>query len=236
MKLTTALTILVAILALFASAGSECRASQIEIEVRFVEYDLADIQEASGVRPIRIEPLVDLLKKGKGKLLAAPKVVTKSGQQATVKGVIEVIYPTDYTFDMPERTNAAAASTNIPPIRLIAFQTREAGVLLELLPELYTDDGATINLTLSAQIVGTPEWHKHEASFTDGNDIERKTFVEQPFFPVATFTTSLAVKNGATVVASGIQYGNSGKVVYFFVSAQLLDEEGQPVFMKKEGF
>ena len=203
--------------------------SHIEIEAHFVEYDLDDLADLAMDGIISAEALMKLRKKGKGTLIAAPRVVTKSGQQATVKGVSEIIYPTDFSLDYPYRTNSISITTNTPPMALSGFETREVGALLEVLPEM-SMQGHLINLTLTPQIVHTPTWHKYEAHFVDDNGNKRTSTAEQPFFHVETVTTSVALDNGGTVLIGGGMPGKEpGKVVYCFISAQIVGTDGKPI-------
>jgi len=69
---------------------------QIEVEVQFVEFELADIDAIAKQGRIATDKLNALRQKGKSRLLYAPRAVTQSGSEATVKGVREVIYPTTF--------------------------------------------------------------------------------------------------------------------------------------------
>jgi general secretion pathway protein D len=147
-----------------------------------------------------------LNQKGNTDLLSAPKVTTKSGQQATIKVVTEYIYPTDFEVTPITATSgggAGAASIVGGIVQPGGFQTREVGVLLEVLPEVSTE-GQLINLTLTPQVVGDPEWRNYGSTYTDQDGNIQQLPMEQPFFKVRTVTTSLSIYNGATVVLGGM--------------------------------
>jgi general secretion pathway protein D len=200
-----------------------------------------------------------LQQSGNTDLLSAPKITTKSGQQATIKVVTEYIYPTDFEVTPITSTGgggAGAASVVGGLVQPGGFETREVGVLLEVLPEV-SEEGQLINLTLTPQVVGDPEWRDYGTTFEDSNGNIQRMPMEQPFFHVRTITTSLSIYNGATVVMGGMitehrndvddripflgdipvigrlfrsKYNHSQKRnLLIFVTARLVDPAGRPL-------
>ncbi|MDX9863009.1 MAG: hypothetical protein RBS99_19040 [Rhodospirillales bacterium] len=54
--------------------------------------------------------------------------------------------------------------------------------------------------------------------------------MEQPFFPVQSLSTSVTVADGATVLmGGGMNHPTEHKTVYVFLTARLLDSEGNPI-------
>ena len=141
-------------------------------------------------------------------LLSAPKVVTKNGQEATIKVVTEYIYPTEYEVEMlnveDENGNSFPMGAVVEPNN---FQTREVGVQLTVMPSV-TEDGQLIDLTLAPQVVSEPTWKNYGSTYPmmmpDGNYSQAQLNMEQPFFPVRSITTSIQIFNGATVVMGGM--------------------------------
>ena len=145
-------------------------------------------------------------------LLSAPKVVTKAGQEAVIKVITEYIYPT--TFTVTQATGggggvAGAVGAAIPPsVEPGGFQTREVGVILQVVPEV-SAEGQMINLTMNPQVVSEPTWHDygydaHLPSTTGGPDVITHLNMPQPFFQVRSVSTSVSIYNGATVVMGGM--------------------------------
>jgi len=203
--------------------------SQLEVEVQYVEFELADIDAIGKTGRVEQDALRSLWQKGRGKLLHAPKVVTQSGAEATVKGVREVIYPTEFTV-APVGTNTnttvTAHETIVEPG---AFETREAGVILQVLPEV-TSDGGMINLTMTPQVVSEPEWKDYGGKYLDAKGKEQSVKMEVPFFHTQTVTTSISIKDGATVLlGGGMPSRDPTKVVYAFVSARRIGLDGKPL-------
>jgi len=139
-------------------------------------------------------------------LLSAPKVVTKSGQEAVMKVVKEYIYPTQYTVTTFQSTGQNGQSfVSGAAVEPGSFQTREVGVILQVVPEV-SAEGQMINLTLSPQVVSDPEWFDYGYDMPVGNPVTGTThiFMRQPFFPVRSISTSVSIYNGATVVMGGM--------------------------------
>jgi general secretion pathway protein D len=144
---------------------------------------------------------------GHSDLLSAPKVTTQSGQQATIKVVTEYIYPTEYTLIEAQGSGGDNAGIAPPAVEPGSFETREVGVILDVLPEV-SPDGQMINLTLSPEVVTEPIWHDYGYDYFLGNMgggvVTTHLRMEQPFFHTRSLQTNLLIYNGATVVMGGM--------------------------------
>jgi general secretion pathway protein D len=145
-------------------------------------------------------------------VLSAPKVVTKSGAEAVIKVVTEYIYPTTYEVQYPNQQNnqavGAIAPMIIPVVQPGGFETREVGVILQVVPEV-SAEGQMINLTMNPQVVSEPDWHDYGMTYpnpvtgaTDSTGIHLP--MVQPFFHIRSVSTSVSIYNGATVVMGGM--------------------------------
>ena len=163
-------------------------------------------------------------------LLSAPKVVTKSGQEAIMKVVTEYIYPTEFEVQISETGTSSGSSgtsgSSGEPLAMVEpqnFEMREVGIILQVVPEV-SAEGQMINLMLNPQVVSEPVWKNY------GTKVPRRTIrpataaelllnptmtaiteteymelpMEQPFFHVRSVQTQLSVYNGATVVMGGL--------------------------------
>jgi len=143
-------------------------------------------------------------------LLSAPKVVTKSGQEAVMKVVTEYIYPTSFEViegrgETSGRDNGGAAVA-FPAVEPQDFEMREVGVILQVVPEV-SAEGQMINLVLNPQVISEPEWHDYGydmMTIADGEPILMHLPMEQPWFKVRSISTSISIYNGATVVMGGL--------------------------------
>ncbi len=157
-------------------------------------------------------------------LLSAPKVVTKSGQEAVMKVVTEYIYPTEFEVTMSQQSSGGSitgggASDPLAMVEPQNFEMREVGVILQVVPEV-SAEGQMINLMLNPQVVSEPVWKNYGTKIpktVNPGFINTVTGVfsppviaytelpmEQPFFHVRSVQTQLSIYNGATVVMGGL--------------------------------
>ena len=163
-------------------------------------------------------------------LLSAPKVVTRPGQEATIKVVTIYRYPQDY--DVTIQSTSSSSSTSItsggsgsdgkilPMVEPQNFETQEVGVMLTVMPEM-SSDGNYINLKLNPRVVSEPTWKDYgmkvpmssvmsstaqAMALASGNeDMQWFTVpMEQPFFKERSIETFVTLNNGATVVMGGL--------------------------------
>lgn len=143
-------------------------------------------------------------------LLSAPKVVTKSGQEAIMKVVTEYIYPTE--FEVKEGSgetsgrDSGGAAVNFPAVEPQNFVMREVGVILQVIPEV-SAEGQMINLMMNPQVVSEPVWKDYgyeSKTIVDGQEFTTHLPMEQPWFKVRSVSTSISIYNGATVVMGGM--------------------------------
>lgn len=235
--------LMLAALGVMAVKAADAPATQIQVEVNFVLFPLAEIEPlAQKEGAITADSLRDLWRSGKGALLASPTVTTLSGQEATIKGVKEYIYPTEYTLFPPSGTNEAGVerATALRPqdrdgvtvAEPGGFETREVGALLTVLPEL-TADGSLINLTMTPQYVCDPNWRDYGVEVTSSNGAPRKVKMEMPFFYTYTVTTSVSMRNGQTLLlGGGVRSQDGQKLVFMLVTARKVDIPASPASAK----
>ena len=102
-------------------------------------------------------------------LLSAPKVVTKSGENAVIKVVTEYIYPQDYDVQLQSSGSSGGGggygggsqSAILAVVEPQNFTMREVGVILDVLPTYSEANGGTIDLELKPQVVDEPTWKNY---------------------------------------------------------------------------
>jgi len=101
-------------------------------------------------------------------LLSAPKVVTKSGENAVIKVVVEYIYPQDYDVQLQSSSSGSSSGSSgggqsaiLAVVEPQNFTMREVGVILDVTPTYSEANGGTIDLELKPQVVGDPVWHNY---------------------------------------------------------------------------
>lgn len=213
--------------------------SQLEIEAHFVAFDNADIETVSMSAPTGIvdqASLFELWRKGKGQLLFAPKVVTQSGCEATVKGVTEYIYPTEFTVEPIVGYPGGDPKGAIQPIGIGVepggFETREVGVIMTVLPEV-SPEGSLITLTLAPEAVYDPEWEDFGCTTRAPDGTETHHQMRQPFFHTQSVSTTVNVYSGQPLVISGgMMDRERTKMVYVFLTARLISPAGEAIRRK----
>ena len=144
-----------------------------------------------------------LSQKGNNDLLSAPKVVTQSGAEATIKVVTEYIYPTDFSVEPVTGTDENGNSIVIGGlVEPSSFETREVGVILTVIPEV-SPEGQMITLAMSPEVVSEPTWENYGSEFTSG-DSSVVLNMRQPFFHTRRVNTTISIYNGATVMMGGM--------------------------------
>ena len=139
-------------------------------------------------------------------LLSAPKVTTKSGSQAEIKVVEEIIYPTEYQQQAQSIGTTSAGNQSLVQIVVTpsAFETRDTGVILQVTPTVGPDN-ETIDLAMVPQVVELAEWKDYGSDVPtgDANRTQHLT-LNQPFFHSRSITTSISIWDGQTVVMGGL--------------------------------
>ncbi len=167
-------------------------------------------------------------------LMTAPKVLTKSGNRATIQVVREFRYPTQ--FDPPQipQTVGTQGFTPVTPTTPSGFETRNLGVELEVEPTI-GPDGMTIDLNLSPRVTefdgfinyGSPIYTTATNAQTSidalgflvsadtGNSAQvlvSENTINQPVFSVRQVTTMVTIYDGQTVVLGGLMREDVQKV------------------------
>ena len=101
-------------------------------------------------------------------LLSAPKVVTKSGENAVIKVVTEYIYPQDYDVQLQSSSSGSSGGSSggsqsaiLAVVEPQNFTMREVGVILDVTPTYSEANGGTIDLELKPQVVDEPVWKNY---------------------------------------------------------------------------
>lgn len=145
-------------------------------------------------------------------LLSAPRVTTRSGVNAQIQVVREIIYPTEFETTQPQ-FNESGNVTTPPVVTPGAFETRETGVILNVTPTV-GPDGYTIDLVMVPEVSELVDWIQYGSSIsiprTDpvtGLFSGDQTFtfnIPQPIFASRNVTTSIVIWDGQTVVMGGL--------------------------------
>lgn len=203
---------------------------QVEIECLFVAVPKATVEQAMRSGRVYSEVILQSVRDGEAKLVAAPRLITKDRVEGTVKSVVEHVYPTEFVVNRGS-TNANAMASN-GAVEPREFETREVGAILQVVPAVMPGS-QIIDLTLAPQIVQHPRWKDYalpEAAEGRPSAPPRTAPIEVPFFPVDSIATSIQVRSGRTVVAGGGGPSPDGQSLYYLlVTATVVDTEGVDV-------
>jgi len=150
-----------------------------------------------------------LSQKGNSDLLSAPRVTTRSGVNAQIQIVREIIYPTEFEVTQPTVQSQGDLVTP-PTVTPGSFETREVGVILNVTPTV-GPDGYTIDLTMVPEVAELVDWIQYGSSITIETGTvgarQERTFqynIPQPVFSSRNATTSIVIWDGQTVVMGGL--------------------------------
>jgi general secretion pathway protein D len=142
-------------------------------------------------------------------LLSAPRVTTRSGVNAQIQVVKEIIYPTEFDVTQPTM-NSDGNVTMSPVVTPGTFQTRETGVILNVTPTV-GPDGYTIDLVMAPEVAELVDWIQYGSEITVETGIigarQQNTYLfnmPQPIFTSRNVTTSIVIWDGQTVVMGGL--------------------------------
>ncbi|MEI6210272.1 MAG: hypothetical protein WCR06_01475 [bacterium] len=212
-----------------------CTLRQIRIDAQFVSYDRTNIARmAAAGKGFNTAALTALWTNGFGELLATPMVVTKAGVEGVVKGVTEAIYPCGSFMSALEPMDGQTPVGEGPGSQMGGFQTRETGTIVQVVPEV-SAEGEMINLTLNPQIVEDPDWEEYGSVCRDARKKEYASPVKQPQFHVYATSTSVSLANGHRIMVGGGMPSRDGRrMVYLFVTATIVDEQGEVVVTRDD--
>ena len=142
-------------------------------------------------------------------LLSAPRVTTRSGVNAQIQVVKEIIYPTEFDVTQPTM-NSDGNVTMSPVVTPGTFETRETGVILNVTPTV-GPDGYTIDLVMAPEVAELVDWIQYGSQITVETGIigakQQNTYLfnmPQPIFTSRNVTTSIVIWDGQTVVMGGL--------------------------------
>jgi type II secretory pathway component GspD/PulD (secretin) len=149
---------------------------QLELELVFLACERRQIS-ALGPDGVSAAALMALWTNGAAELLASPKVLTQSGQEAIIRGGTECIYPTAFEVSSVVTTNNTTNSTaSTFMVEPQDFATRELGASFKATASV-SPDGNMIDVTLQPEFVETPVWEQFGEAFMNANGETHQTTV-----------------------------------------------------------
>lgn len=156
-----------------------------------------------GISSVLTNPEVSMVlhaldQKGGSDLLSAPRITTRSGVNAEIKVVREIIYPTEFDSQVQNIQTMSEEGRRINTREIVVtpegFETRETGVIMNVTPTV-GPDGYTIDLSMVPEVTELIDWIQY------GTELYN---MPQPVFSKRTVATSIIIWDGQTVVMGGM--------------------------------
>jgi general secretion pathway protein D len=142
---------------------------------------------------------------GTADVLSAPKVTTKSGNEAIIRVVEVHRYPQDYDVETGQRTS--------PVVKPQDWEDYDIGVVLKVTPVVDAESN-TIDLDLQPEINKFKGWEEYKVGsnayesggnnsselFGDGSDL----IAQMPVIETRTIQTQVTIADGSTVIMGGL--------------------------------
>ena len=154
-----------------------CFPALINVELQVVAFQAKDIRKLEMDTSITKEALMKLQTAGKSKPVTTVSAVVEPEEEAIVKAVQEVTYPTE----------ANVSEYGLEPQN---FTIREVGTILKVTPKL--EDGGLIRLTLRPQWITLERWEQYPVS--------KNLAFRQPVFNMTEFDMKVTVEDGDTIL------------------------------------
>jgi general secretion pathway protein D len=142
---------------------------------------------------------------GTADVLSAPKVTTKSGNEAIIRVVEVHRYPQDYDVETGQRT--------APVVKPQDWEDYDLGVVLKVTPVVDAESN-TIDLDLQPEITKFKDFDVYIAGFNayeSGGNNSSEIFgnsapleIKMPYFEIRSVQTQVTIADGSTVVMGGL--------------------------------
>lgn len=198
---------------LIANQNSDFQSSSVAPGILSLTGLFSDGQVSMIMRGLNQKKNVDIM--------AQPSTVTRSGQSSNISIVREFIYPTEYEPpEVPTSSGRSNAVTPVTPAMPTAFEKRDVGMTLEVLPvadankhyvditvapsfvefDGFVNYGSPINTTVSGGIAGGVGG----GSLTNSVVTLTENTILMPVFSSRRTSTQLTVADGATIAIAGL--------------------------------
>ncbi len=136
-------------------------------------------------------------------VLSAPKVISKSGNEAIIRMVREEYYPENWTE--PELAIINGLFSYTPSFPEFGAAT-DVGIRFTVTPTV-SPNNYTINLALNPQVLALTDWSRYDIQYSYpviGGQVTANTLVKMPIVSRRDVTTSIRVYDGETIVLGGM--------------------------------
>ena len=144
-------------------------------------------------------------------IMAQPSIITRSGQASKIELIREFIYPTEYEPPQIPQTTSTTGAMPVTPATPTAFQKRDVGITLEVLP-VADANKHYIDITLNPSFsnfdgfvnYGSPINSTVKTNLGTRTTELTANQILMPIFSVQKLATQLTVADGSTIVLGGL--------------------------------
>jgi hypothetical protein len=198
------------------------RHRHVQIEFQLIEVENDAVAAISPKSQLTATSVLDLIRNGKARLAQTVAVMTLNGVQATVKGVREFIYPTDFFMHGAEgKQTLTVTATTGAVVEPGNFEMREVGVILTVLPNIR--GAGAISLVMTPERIYEPEWQVYSLLDNADNANPTNATIKQPLFNTCSLSTEVLLKNNEPTLLSACPMVGSDKTIVMVVCGRILD-------------
>jgi len=175
------------------------------VEMQLVAFQTKDIEKLLLAGGVSKASLMALWKAGKAKLVATASAITEENQETIVKAAQEVLYPSEWAFvaayagepgtEQPSRSPKAGAF--FEPQN---FTMREAGLILQVIPQGASADGSLVKMSLRPQWTALERWEPLPVVGLTADGKRQTLPLNQPVFSATSFQTHVYARIGETTL------------------------------------
>lgn len=207
---------------------------QIELEAQLVGFARSEIEALSVSGPIQKEALMQLRREGKGSLLAAPKIVTQSGSEATIDDGAFLRNEGGRPVLVAARRDQDGDTRPVPAPAASQPMGRDLRTVFSVLPEV-SPEGQLINVTLVLSLgFNAGPVAESAAAQQPGAETLAAPATDEFVANTEALSTSVMAASGSTVLVGCISGRTSDELVYVFLSVQLIGIDGRPLPVDKD--
>lgn len=140
---------------------------------------------------------------GNSEILSAPKVISKSGEEALIRMVREEYYPE--SWDEPELATINGQLSYTPPLPSFGEAT-DVGIRFVVTPTV-SPNNYTITLNLNPQVLSLVDWSNYDIVYaypTPSGQVTGSSTVKMPEIARRDVFTTVRVYDGDTIVLGGM--------------------------------
>jgi len=188
------------------------------VEMQLVAFQAKDIEKLLLAGGVSEASLMALWRAGKAKLVATVSAITEENQETIVKAAQEVLYPSEWSLVAANAGEPGAKQPSRSPKAGAFFEPqnftmREAGLILQVIPQGASADGSLMKMSLRPQWTRLERWEPLLAVGLTADGKRQTLPLNQPVFSVTSFETHVCVRIGETTLI-GTASTSDGKWVH----------------------